>query len=76
VQAAAHGKEIVQAPRCFLIRQLVKGNQGKGFRTESGRVLQTHVPLQLGFFSIAVVPLFAGYLARTATDTFSNVNQR
>src|SRR6516162_4226688 len=66
----------MQASRRFFVRQFMKGNECQCLGTERRRILKTNLPLEFGLLSVAIVPLFAGNLARPAADTFRNINQR
>jgi hypothetical protein len=77
MQASPHGEYIIQPSLCFLINQLMKRNERVGVGTENGRVLKIELTkLQLGFFTLAIVPLLASNLASAATDALGGIHQR
>ena len=76
MQAAPHREEIIQPAGRLLVGQFMICDQGVSLRTESGRVLKTHVVLQLCSFALSIIPLFAGNLACAASNALGNVNER
>jgi hypothetical protein len=75
MQAPAHRENVIQATGCFFIGQLMKRNQGIGLCAQCGWILKSQLVLILREFSVAIVPLFASYLAGSTADTFGDVDE-
>jgi hypothetical protein len=54
----------------------MKGDQRVGFGAESGRILKVQLVLKFCVFSLAIIPLLAGHLARPAPNTLRDIDER
>ena len=76
VEAPLHDEGGFHASRLLRVLHLVERDERVRLRAERRRVLEAQLVLQLGLFAVALVPLLAGHLARSAADAVGDVDQR
>jgi hypothetical protein len=75
MQATLHAEDVSQRPWSILVRYFMETDERVCLRAQGGRVLKIEwTKLQLGLLPFAIVPLFAGYLASTASNTVRGVD--